>query len=308
MRMGMLAFVAWCVLSVGHASPYQIDLSSQSRYAADAALRRHQRDLCALSGPTVTVRGAEMRVLASAVVVFARHRWRSLWGHIGLRFLVCEGEQLRDVQFEYYRYSDVTEANLAKLYPGEDFPEDAVYAHSLIGGLVVHRREPEADGGYLAIQLDKNREAYALWLDISDDQLSVLYRRNEDRFTAQLARLRNKQPLEIDYGPMSDNCTHHVQEDLPGLLPEPLSNRRQGSIFPLRYLRHLEAGPVWLRVMHPSAHAWHRLAAETGWPDTAVRLRPWRRNYAAIPPDSFPTEAPVPAIVSALLAKRQARR
>jgi hypothetical protein len=308
MRMGMLVFVAWCVVSVAHASPYQIDLSSQSRYADDVALRRHQQDLCALSGPTVMVRNVEIRVLAASVVVFARHRWRSLWGHIGLRFLVCEGEALRDVQFEYYRYSDVTEANLAKLYPDEDFALDAGYAHSLIGGLIVHRREPEADGGFLGLQLDKNREAYALWLDITDDQLAVLYRRNEDRFTAQLARLRNKQPLEQPYGPMSRNCTHHLQEDLPGLLPQPLSNRLRGSIFPMRYLRQIEAGPVWLRVMHPSVHAWHRVTTETGWPETTHRLRPWMRNYRAVPSDTFPQEAPTPAIVTALLAKRQSRR
>jgi hypothetical protein len=308
MRMGMLMFVAWCVLSVAHASPYQIDLSSQSRYADAAALRRHQQELCALGGPSVTVRGVEMRVLASAVVVFARHRWRSLWGHIGLRFLVCEGETLRDVQFEYYRYSDVTEANLHKLYPNEDFARDATYAHSLIGGLIVHRREPEADGGFLALQLEKNREAYALWLDISDDHLAVLYRRNEDRFTAQLARLRDKRTLEQPYGPMQRNCTHHLQKDFPALLPQPLSSRLRGSIFPLRYLRQIESGPVWLRVMHPSAHAWHRLASETGWPETAHRLRPWKRNYTAVPFDAYPQDAPTPAIVPALLAKRQSRR
>ena len=121
-------------------------------------------------------------------------------------------------------------------------------------------------------------------------------------------RLKEKQDLARAYRPMSDNCTFHVQHDLMEFLSEVRPGRRKGSIFPLWYLRKLERGPVWLKVMHPSVHAWHRLVDENGWPTQVDRLHPWKRKYRPLPEDAFPDEPPVPLIVPALLAREEPQR
>jgi len=290
--------VLWTLLTAvargGEPVRFAVDMSANDSLLSTEPMRVNQGDLCAGQSASQPA-----EVLAAAVVIYARDWGASLWGHSSVRFLICQGGALDDVEFEYYRFSPSSERFVRRMHGEErdcpmgegpyDFVQDADYLRSLQGTFFLHRNVRSIDCGHFTEQLSHNREIYEIWLPLSPQERAALYARNLDRYNHQLDQLIAREPLEVRYGALTRNCTWHLRQDLPQV-------RSPAALFPMFILRTLLREPVELAVTYPSEHALLRLAEAAGGtealaeqlggdtPLTMARLRPIVRSRRGLDP------------------------
>lgn len=258
------------------AGPATLDLSSQ--VPSERAVATHTQQACV---------GRPDEVLAVAIVIYGRMGGRSTWGHISLRFLVCASELFRDVEFEATRMDASLIDWYAAAFPDEGWyllPDFLEVQHDR---LVLFRNEDPVDGGTYAEELDKNREITELWLPVSRPAAAVLLAELDTEFEAQLAELRAGRTVSRPrYQAMRLNCTEPVLRLTEEATPPAL---RVGSVYPLTWLRRLEAAPSVRVVVHPSPHVLASIEAQTGdlkaaWSGAPTSVyRPMYRRR--LPPD-----------------------
>jgi len=278
-----------------------VDLSAWDPAASDYPVARLGAALC-LGHP-------DGHALATAIVTYGRRPGRSAWGHTSLRFLACEGQQLVDVELEYYRLDASIERWFALNYTDEAWAHDDAFLGEMHGKLVLVRNDRPVDGGFYAAEIHKNREVVEAWMPWEPEVQRVVYRTFTDRHARQIDTLRRGAPLDgHDYAPMGTNCTLHVREALG--IAGGHSGEWVGSVFPIANLRMLEDTPGVDFVLHPSPSAMRRLA---GREEVAVDTRRipthiWRRGLAkrkrTVVEDSLPDAVPV--IVRRLLESSDA--
>ena len=267
----------------------RVDLSAWDPAASDYPVARLGLRLC---------HGHEDGdVLATAIVTYGRRPGRSLWGHTSMRFLACEGQQLMDVELEYYRMDASIERWLGTQYPDEPWAHDPHLRQSY-GKLVLVRNERPADGGFYADELHKNRELIEAWMPWDPHTQAVIYRTLIDRYDQQIERLRRREPLTgHDYKPMGTNCTLHVREALGMAAGQPGS--WVGSVFPIETLRIVVEEPGVELVLHPSPSALRHLVVgdavlkETDRLPTHIWRRRLGRRPRAVVDSALPAAVPV---------------
>lgn len=253
-------------VSVAGARAYQVDGTTADVNRTHARIQAYQQVLCDgyVAGVAVQIDGEVHRVLGAAVMVLARKGGPSFWGHVSLRFLSCVGGQVQDTQYEYYRVGSRTLALFPDLFEDVVPAPDPAYMKRQRGRLVLRRAAPAADRGFIGQQLARNREIYAFWLKLSPAELGRMYRTNLERYQAQTDRLLNSVDLPDTYQGLGKNCTWHLRQDLPAVMPEPIGQRMTKRVFPMAILRDLEKVPVALAVVHVGSYGLRRLAARLG--------------------------------------------
>ena len=321
-KRGCRLAVLWALLTTaargGEPVRFTVDMSASDSLLSTEPMRLNQGDLCAAQSASQPA-----EVLAAAVVIYARDRGASLWGHSSLRFVLCRGGALDDVEFEYYRFSPSSDRFIRRMH-GEDrgcpmgegpydFVDDVDYLRSLRGTFFLHLNVRSIDCGHFSEQLSHNREIYELWLPLSPEERAELYDRNQARYQQQLDQLIAREPLEQRYGWMNRSCTWHLRQDLPQV-------RWPAGLFPMAILRSLLREPLELAVTYPSEHALLQLAEAAGGtaalaeqlgggsPLTMARLRPIVRSRRPLDPAlSMVVEgaahAQTPAIIDHLLER-----
>jgi hypothetical protein len=252
--------------SVVWATAFRVDGTTADANRTSAAIQAHQQVLCDghIPGAAMQIDGELHRVLGAAVMVLARKGGPSFWGHVSLRFLSCVGGRIQDTQYEYYRVGSRTLALFPDLFEDIKPAPDPAYLKRQRGRLVLRRGTPAADRGFIGQQLARNREIYAFWLKLSPAELGRMYRNNLERYQAQTDRLLNSVDLPDTYQGMGKNCTWHLRQDLPAVMPEPIGKKMTKRVFPMAILRDLEKVPVALAVVHVGSHGLRRLSARLG--------------------------------------------
>ena len=261
---------------------YAIDLTSQPSAIGALPVRNMAGERC------LEADGAD-RGLALAVVVYGRKLGASMWGHTSLRFLYCEAGALRDVEFEYYRFSRGTLANLSLRYPDATFPAAGTDRRRNVGHLYIWSTEDPSDVGAYAKELERNREIYEVWLDLTAAQVTSLLNRLRAREARQLARLEAGERLaEGRYVALGRNCTVPIREVVAVVEGAPLPPQAEGAdevlapgVFPFVLLKRLEGRTDVTLVSHPSSHALRLAMDDAGGRDQWAAL--YTRGQAVTP-------------------------
>lgn len=226
------------VPAVAAAADFEVDLSSQQADIETWPVATRGAPLC---------REREDTTLAVAIVIYGRRPGRSAWGHTSLRFIYCEGGQLRDDEYEYYRFSRNTEERIAERYPGRF---DADYLSDQRGALYLYRNPWTTDRGFYAVELRKNRDIYEFWVELSEAERDALHASFRERHDRQLSLMDEREALDAGrYRPLGRNCTLPAREAIAALDGHP--GELAPGIFPFRHYRDLVDRPGIFRVQHP---------------------------------------------------------
>lgn len=259
----------WIAIWLGTAAaapPAPSPATGGARVVLDLASLASQHDPVARDGAALCADGShDGEVLGTAVVVYGRRPGPSAWGHISLRFLACEGDRLRDVEFEATRLDSAAVAWFRRLHPGEGWYEAPGFRRRQRDRLVLFRNEDPVDRGVFAAELRKNREVHEAWMPWPAEAAAESLAALDAAYEHQLAQLRAGEPVDRPrYRAMSVNCTMPVREAWARAEGRDPTGTPPGSPYPLAWLRQLERDPEVLLVVHPSAHVLASIQEEQG--------------------------------------------
>jgi hypothetical protein len=265
----MLLLLAAAALA---APEYRVDLSSTVATHEILPMRANARRLCLHhEGP-----------VGAAAVFYSKAGGFSSWGHASIRMLVCEDRWLHDLEYEAYRFGPAARERLAEMYEERpSFLDDEDYLRSQRASMIFYRNEEVLDRGYYAEAQGRNREVYELWLDLDPPSLQALYGGLEKRVQAQHASLEAREDLRPRYQPVGHNCTWHLREELPSVVPGAAVGHR---VFPHAIQRDLWRNDVVdFAVFYPSHAVVRRWDRRGEWPERVGRLRPVLRGSRVLP-------------------------
>ncbi len=191
-------------------------------------------------------------VLGTAVVVYGRLGGRSAWGHISLRFLSCEGGQLRDVEYEVTRFDRTAVEWLQDIHQQEDWPWNPALLRRNHDRLLLFQNDAPVDSGNWHAELRKNRELTEVWMPWPADVQAEILQGLDAAYADQMERLRHETPLDTPhYRAMAHNCTALVRQALAAA-GDPWS--ALDTVYPLTFLRRVAQRSDVDLVVHPSMH------------------------------------------------------
>ena len=272
--MSPLLVMRWAAVALA-GQPARLDYSALDPATSGYPVARDGHGLCGSEG------ARDGTVLAAAIVTYGRRPGRSTWGHTSLRFLACDEGLLRDVEYEYYRMDDSIERFFVRVHAGEAWTTDQAFLRRQYGQLMVVRNERPVDGGFYAVELAKNREVVEAWMPWSAELRQRLLATLDTRYAEQVALLAARTDLDgLRYAPMGMNCTRHIREALAAENGAP--GGLEGSVFPIRNLRALEARSDVRFVLHPSTHVLRQEMRDGVLPRTTSTIPKglWRRRMS----------------------------
>lgn len=169
----------------------------------------------------ITATGFQIKMLGAAFVYMGPSNGKSVFGHVGERFVYCRGKVLNDVVFSYAQVErkDV-EAKLQQDFNLDPKTYTDQEKDRFSKSLVLERTFDPAVR-YGENQVFKNRNIYEVWFNVDSETQYQMLLTNTQRYLKQIDQLLHHKSLP-KYHVFSNNCTGPVKKDLqlidPGFL------------------------------------------------------------------------------------------
>lgn len=183
---------------------------------------------------TINRNGTKIKMLGYAFVYYAPGFSTSQFGHVGERFLFCQGDELKSILFEYGPYKDEKDFLFVskEVYPSffSDLPEN--YRKSIEQKNFIRRAidptlqnivtdthfKGKTDGqiqtrNYGFYQARNNRDMIEIWLKGTEQNRLEAFRAANNSYRKQTENLKNQIDL-VSYELFTNNCTHELMDRL----------------------------------------------------------------------------------------------